>query len=315
MSAGAGGGDRVALPVLGAVVETSDEPDFPDEGPATHTVLANVVLLRPTGAARASLADAGALRLRKGETVLLESDRGSALAVVAAPSRRQLVEPAPMPRVLRRATDTDLKAETRARIRDADALRLAGEAVRALNLPAKALRADVSRNGQRVVVHLSSEERIDLRVLGRQLNDALHARVEIRHVGLRDAAKAVGGVGACGLQLCCNTFLADFAPVSIRHAKDQGLALKPERVSGACGRLMCCLVYEEAFYRAQRALFPKVGKHVVTPKGAGRVRDVDVLARTARVALDGGGLETCPVDALQAASPAGPQAGGDGTPG
>ena len=126
---------------------------------------------------------------------------------------------------------------------------------------------------------------------------------EIRHVGARDAAKAIGGVGPCGLQLCCNTFLADFAPVSIRHAKEQGLALKPERVSGVCGRLMCCLVYEDAFYRSQRSLFPKPGKRVLTPKGEGRVRDVDVLARTVRVALTDAGVETFPVDALLPAAP------------
>ena len=185
-------------------------------------------------------------------------------------------------------------------------MRTTAEILRALNLPAKVLRVEISRTGQRVVVHLASEDRLELRELGRQLNNALRSRVEIRHVGARDAAKAIGGVGPCGLQLCCNTFLADFAPVSIRHAKEQGLALKPERVSGVCGRLMCCLVYEDAFYRSQRSLFPKPGKRVLTPRGEGRVRDVDVLARTVRVALTDGGMETFPVDELLPAPPIAP---------
>lgn len=287
-----------------ADVDPYGEPDFPDDTSPRNAVLMNVALVRIADAARATLADAGALLLRKGDTVLVEVDRGTTLAVVAFPSRRQLVEPRMMPRVLRRSDEGDLKAETRARLKEAEAVRTTTAIVASLNLPAKVLRAEVARSGQRVVVHLSSEDRIELRELGRQLNNALRSRVEIRHVGARDAAKAVGGVGPCGLQLCCNTFLADFAPVSIRHAKEQGLALKPERVSGVCGRLMCCLVYEDAFYRSQRSLFPKPGKRVMTPKGEGRVRDVDVLARTVRVALNDAGVETFPVDALSLATPA-----------
>ncbi len=261
----------------------------------------NVVLVRVPDAPRATLADAGSLLLRKGDTVLIEVERSTTLAVVAFPSRRQLVESRMLPRVLRRSDEGDLKAETRARLKEAEAVRAARAIVTTLKLPAKVLRAEVATNGQRVVLHLSSEDRIELRELGRQLNNALRTRVEIRHVGARDAAKAVGGVGPCGLQLCCNTFLADFAPVSIRHAKEQGLALKPERVSGVCGRLMCCLVYEDAFYRSQRSLFPKPGKRVMTPKGEGRVRDVDVLARTVRVTLNDAGMETFSVDALSLA--------------
>jgi cell fate regulator YaaT (PSP1 superfamily) len=289
-----------------AGVDPYGEPDFPDDTAGANAVLMNVVLLRVADAARATIADAGTLMLRKGETVLVEAERGTTMAVVAFPSRRQLVETRMVPRVLRRSDEGDLKAETRSRLKEAEAVRVTADILRTLGLPAKVLRAEISRTGQRVVVHLSSEDRIELRELGRQLNQALRSRVEIRHVGARDAAKAVGGVGPCGLQLCCNTFLAEFAPVSIRHAKEQGLALKPERVSGVCGRLMCCLVYEDAFYRSQRSLFPKPGKRVLTPKGEGRVRDVDVLARTVRVALADGGVETFPVDALLPAAPIAP---------
>jgi cell fate regulator YaaT (PSP1 superfamily) len=128
----------------------------------------------------------------------------------------------------------------------------------------------------------------------------------VRHLGLRDAARVTGGIGPCGLQLCCNTFLAEFAPVSIRMAKDQGLALNPQRVSGVCGRLLCCLVYEDAFYRQQRARYPKPGKRVQTPRGEGSVRDVDVLASTVRVALRDGALEAFALDDVTPLEPAAP---------
>ncbi|MBK6531162.1 MAG: hypothetical protein IPF99_16570 [Deltaproteobacteria bacterium] len=296
---------RVHLPLesFAADVDPYGEPEFPDDASPASAVLMNVALVRVADASRATLADAGTLLLRKGDTVLVEADRGVTMAVVAFPSRRQLVESRMVPRIVRRSDEGDLKAEARARLKEAEAVRTTSALLRSLDLPAKVLRVEISRTGQRVVVHLSSEDRIELRELGRQLNQALRSRVEIRHVGARDAAKAIGGVGPCGLQLCCNTFLADFAPVSIRHAKEQGLALKPERVSGVCGRLMCCLVYEDAFYRSQRSLFPKPGKRVLTPKGEGRVRDVDVLARTVRVALTDAGVETFPVDALLPAAP------------
>ena len=302
---------RVHLPLEShaAGVDPYGEPDFPDDASAPGAVLMNIALVRIADAPRATLADAGTLLLRKGDTVLVEAERGVTMAIVAFPSRRQLVESRMVPRILRRSDEGDLKAEARARLKEAEAVRTTMGILRTLSLPAKVLRVEISRTGQRAVVHLSSEDRIELRELGRQLNIALRSRVEIRHVGARDAAKAIGGVGPCGLQLCCNTFLSDFAPVSIRHAKEQGLALKPERVSGVCGRLMCCLVYEDAFYRSQRSLFPKPGKRVLTPKGEGRVRDVDVLARTVRVALTDGGMETFPVDELLPAPPvAGPPA-------
>jgi cell fate regulator YaaT (PSP1 superfamily) len=176
---------------------------------------------------------------------------------------------------------------------------MAREQLAALGLAAKVIRAEVPLGGGRVTVYLCSEERLELRELARRLGAGLRARVELRHAGLRDAARIVGGVGPCGLQLCCNTFLAEFAPVSIRMAKDQGLALNPQRVSGVCGRLMCCLVYEDAFYRAQRAAFPRPGRAVETPRGAGRVREVDVLARTVRVALADGSLATLALDEVR----------------
>lgn len=300
---------RVALPLLAdaAPLDEFGEPDFPEGEWPEHGVLLQVAYVRKGDGARSVPCDAGPMTLRHGESVFVEGERGLDLATVTAPPRREFVRARPALRVTRRASKNDLEAETRTRLREADGRRVATDLARAQSLAAKVVRVECSPSGNRTTVYLASEERVELRDFGRAITAALKGRVDIRHVGVRDAAKAVGGVGPCGLQLCCNTFLTEFAPVSIRHAKDQGLALNPQRVSGVCGRLMCCLVYEDAFYRQQRALFPKQGRRVATPRGEGRVRDVDVLARTVRVVFPDGQSEAFTVEDVRAV--AAPQGG------
>jgi cell fate regulator YaaT (PSP1 superfamily) len=293
----------VALPMILADAAPADdfgEPDFPEGEWPESGVLVQLAYVRKGDAARSVPCDAGAITLRRGEVVFVEGERGLDLATVTATQRREFVSARPALRVVRRASKGDLEAETRTRLREAEARRVATDLARAQSLAAKVVRVECSPSGNRTTVYLASEERVELRDFGRAITAALKGRVDIRHVGVRDAAKAVGGVGPCGLQLCCNTFLTEFAPVSIRHAKDQGLALNPQRVSGVCGRLMCCLVYEDAFYRQQRALFPKQGRRVTTPQGEGRVRDVDVLARTVRVVFPDGQSETFTVEDVKA---------------
>ncbi len=307
---------RVYLPLSAqsAELDPLGEPEFPEYDWPEGATLAGVAMVRTPDASRATPVDAGNAVLRKGDTVVLEGERGVDLAVVTSPPRRQMVSARLPQRVLRRAGEADLRAEARMRIREADATKIAAKVVHELKLPAKVVRVECGLTGARTVVHLASEERLELRDVARALTTALRGRVEIRHVGVRDAAKNLGGVGPCGLQLCCNTFLSEFAPVSIRHAKDQGLALTPQRVSGVCGRLMCCLVYEDAFYRQQRALFPKQNKRVITPKGEGRVRDVDVLARTVRVLFPDGGVEIFSVEEVRSATAPDPSRAGAAAP-
>jgi cell fate regulator YaaT (PSP1 superfamily) len=294
----------VELPLLLAPPPVDDlgEPDFPEGDWPDGGMLLNVAYVRREDGARPIACDVGAMTLRRGEVVFVEGAHGIALATVATAPRREYLPTRPPLRALRRPSQNDLEAETRTRLREAEVRRMALDLLRSRALDVKVVRVECARSGNRTTVYLANEERIELKDFARALGSALRGRVEIRHVGVRDAARSLGGVGPCGLQLCCNTFLADFAPVSIRHAKDQGLALTPQRVSGVCGRLMCCLVYEDAFYREQRALFPKQNKRVVTPHGEGRVRDVDVLARTVRVLFPDGSIETFPVEDVRAVS-------------
>jgi cell fate regulator YaaT (PSP1 superfamily) len=125
----------------------------------------------------------------------------------------------------------------------------------------------------------------------------------MRQIGARDEAKMVGGIGSCGRELCCSTWLPAFVPVSIKMAKDQGLVLNPSKVSGQCGRLKCCLVYEQDLYKEMKKSLPKVGKRVATPAGEGKVVELDVLRQRVRVWFDQGGSEVFPPDALRLLTP------------
>jgi len=241
------------------------------------------VKLTPTG--RTLACDAGELTLRRGERVVIEDDRGPELATVAVASGPRPA-PGPLPRVLRLADARDLaRAEANER-RGAEALASGRALARERALPMKLFRVELHHGGTRATFYFASETRVDFRELVRELSAKHHLRVEMRQVGARDEAKLVGGIGSCGRELCCSTFLPRFAPVSIKMAKHQNLVLNPTKVSGQCGRLKCCLVYEEASYVEAAKTLPKQGKRVSTPDGAGRVGDVDVLAGRVRVYFD-----------------------------
>jgi cell fate regulator YaaT (PSP1 superfamily) len=253
--------------------------------------LYNTVTVRGLRGHRSREYDAGDSVFAPGDLIAVEGESGSAgLGTVVRPNRRQVVR-GRLPRVLRRAQASELSVETRDKRREQEVYRIARHVTNALNLPIKIVRAQAEPNGK-TVVFFASEDRIDFRELFRRVSAAAQGRVELRQLGVRDAAKMLGGVAPCGLQLCCTSFLREFAPVSIKMAKEQGLVLNPQRVSGLCGRLLCCLTYEDALYRAQRKLLPKLGKRVLTPRGPGKVRDVDVLAQTIRISLETGEIVT-----------------------
>jgi len=247
--------------------------------PDAHVNVAGVKLT-PTG--RTLACDAGTLTLRRGERVVIEDERGPELATVAVPSAPRPAETR-LPRVLRLADARDIARAAANERRAVEALALAREQARERGLPIKLFRVEFHHGGARATFYFASETRVDFRELVRELSTRHHVRVEMRQVGVRDEAKLVGGIGSCGRELCCSTFLPRFAPVSIKMAKHQNLVLNPTKVSGQCGRLKCCLVYEEASYVEAARHLPRAGKRVRTPDGVGRVGDVDVLAGRLRV--------------------------------
>jgi cell fate regulator YaaT (PSP1 superfamily) len=231
--------------------------------------------------------------------------------VATAPTRKQQRERTAR-RVIRRAGEHDLKAEHDGDADRAKALRIAKDVAAALRLPLKVFRVDLSGplgRGGKVNVYYNTDERLDLRDFVRDLGHKTGGRIELRQLGTRDEAKAVGGIGSCGLTLCCTTWLPDFVPVSIKMAKDQGLVLSPTKIAGQCGRLKCCLVYEQAGYAEMRKGLPKLGKRVVSARGEGRVVEVDVLRQRLRVSYGMGDTEVLPASEVKPLFPPGGQPG------
>lgn len=241
--------------------------------------------------------DPGAYEPRVGDKVLVPTDDGPEVAecVWAA---EEVAEPiGGLPVLAGLATAADLERDERNRRRRAEARVVTRRLVREHGLPMKIVGIDYLDRGdaQRFTVYFSAPQRVDFRELVRALGRALSARVELRQLGPRDEARVQGGIGPCGRDLCCATFLKDFEPVSVRMAKDQDLPLNPLKISGACGRLLCCLKYEHPLYQDFRAEAPPVGAEVDTPEGGGRVVGHSVPAESVVVRLSASGQRTtCP---------------------
>jgi len=259
--------------------------------------LANVAGIKFREAGTLYEYDAGDAHYARGERVVVETERGPVVATVAVTARRTVVVD-PLRRIVKRAGADEERARERLEKREREAYEACRERIRARKLPMKLIRAELPLQGSKVVFYFASEERVDFRDLVKDLSHRLHGRIEMRQVGARDEAKLVGGIGDCGRELCCSTFLPAFAPVSIKMAKDQGLVLNPSRVTGQCGRLKCCLVYEHALYQEMRKSLPKVGKRVSTPAGEGRVVELDVLRQQVRVGFLEGGTQTFPASTV-----------------
>jgi cell fate regulator YaaT (PSP1 superfamily) len=187
------------------------------------------------------------------------------------------------------ATDEHLDRDERNRGRRAQAKVAAKRLIRKHDLPMKVVGVDYVDRDERITVYFSAPHRVDFRALVRELAATLSARIELRQLGARDEARVQGGIGPCGRDLCCATFLRDFEPVSVRMAKDQDLPLNPLKISGACGRLMCCLKYEHPLYQEFKADAPRIGAKVTVPEGEGRVVGHNVPSGTVVVRLSESG--------------------------
>jgi len=301
----------IALPPDLPLEPPSDDPD-----PLSYSLLetgsaqlgddvASVVGVRFVPAGRIQWCEAGDSDYAVGERVLVDSDRGQRLAWIATPPARRAVRDRNLRRVVRRANDNDLRGEREGEAERTTTLRLAKDKAAAMQLPLKVFR--IEKSGGRLNIYYTSDERLDLRDFVRDMGQATNMRIELRQLGVRDEAKVVGGIGSCGLTLCCTTWLPEFVPVSIKMAKDQGLVLSPTKVSGQCGRLKCCLVYEQAGYAELRKGLPKLGKRVISQRGEGRVVEVDVLRQRVRVSYGAGDTEVLPATEVKPMFPSGNQ--------
>ena len=228
------------------------------------------------------------LQFAEGDGVIVETSRGVEFGecVQANTMIDEMELTAPLRPVLRAATPEDVENVEKNKEKEEKAFRICQEKITEHGLDMKLVEVEYSFEGNKILFFFTSEGRVDFRALVKDLAGTLHARIELRQIGVRDEAKMLGGLGICGRPFCCSQFLNEFQPVSIKMAKTQNLSLNPTKISGTCGRLMCCLKYEQDAYVDLVKRAPKADSFVETPDGAGTVTNVNLLRETVQVRLD-----------------------------
>jgi cell fate regulator YaaT (PSP1 superfamily) len=239
--------------------------------------------------------------VEEGEYVVVETSRGLEVArVVVSPHQVVLAElTEPLKPIMRRATEEDIERSERLKAKAAEDVVVVRRLVQQRDLPMKVIHASYNLEGNRLTVFFTSEGRVDFRDLLRDLAQELHVQVQLRQVGPRDQAKAVGGYGRCGRRLCCTSWLTTFPAISIKMAKEQNLPLNPSKISGMCGRLLCCLAYEDDTYKQLKAQLPKPGTLVSTPSGNAKVLAVNALRQAVTLQMETFAVVELPAAALQ----------------
>lgn len=231
----------------------------------------------------------GKFHIRQGDKVIVETARGVEFgSVVIGPKEIKDEEVMqPLKSVIRIATEEDKRAEEKNREKEKEAFKICLEKIRKHNLDMKLINAEYTFDNNKVLFYFTADGRIDFRELVKDLAAIFKTRIELRQIGVRDETKILGGMGICGRPLCCHTYLSEFAPVSIKMAKEQNLSLNPTKISGVCGRLMCCLKNEQETYEYLNKKLPNTGDMVTTPEGIkGEVQSVNVLWQQVKVIVD-----------------------------
>lgn len=252
--------------------------------------MAIVVSVKFKDAGKPYYFDPGKETLAKGDPVIVDTARGLVFGEVTQENQEVPDESVikPLRPVVRRATAEDIRRDRENRRKEKDALAICEKKIAEHKLDMKLVDAECAFEGNKMLFYFTSDGRVDFRDLVRDLAATFHTRIELRQIGVRDEAKLLGGIGICGQPFCCSRFLNDFYPVSIRMAKDQGLSLNPTKISGCCGRLMCCLNYEQNVYDELIKITPRVGAAVQTPQGIGQVMSVSILEQKVKVRYEGG---------------------------
>lgn len=229
----------------------------------------------------------GDLDIKKDDNVIVETSRGIEFGVCVIGKRtipeENIVQP--LKEVIRKATDEDEKKNKENKKKEIEAFDICNEKIKKHNLVMKLIDVEYTFDNNKVIFYFTAEGRVDFRELVKDLATVFRTRIELRQIGVRDEAKMIGGLGPCGRAMCCSTFLGDFAPVSIKMAKEQNLSLNPTKISGICGRLMCCLNYEQEAYEKIRCKLPSVSSIVDTPFGRGEVVSNSVVKEMVKVKI------------------------------
>ncbi len=236
------------------------------------------------------------IKFEQGEYAIVETARGVECGEVATANREEnddnIVHP--LKKVIRKATDDDLNKLEQNKLKEKEALKTCESLVMQHGLDMKLVDVEYTFDNSKIMFYFTADGRVDFRALVKDLASVFRTRIELRQIGVRDEAKMLGGLGVCGKPFCCSSFLGEFQPVSIKMAKEQGLSLSPVKISGTCGRLMCCLKYEQEAYTDLLRRTPKVGAIVKTPLGKGVVVENNLLTQTLKVKMDNTPDEAAP---------------------
>jgi cell fate regulator YaaT (PSP1 superfamily) len=263
--------------------------------------MVKIVGVRFKNAGKLFYFDPGELWPNPGDYVIVDTSRGQTFGQVITGMREtdeELIE-APLKPILRIATEEDGMHMRENEAFEKKAFDICYRKIKEHQLEMKLVQVEQTFDNSKLVFYFTANGRVDFRSLVKDLASVFHTRIELRQIGVRDEARMIGGLGPCGLPICCGAFLGDFQPVSIKMAKEQNLSLNPTKISGVCGRLMCCLKFEDEHYVQARKRMPKMGKDVETPDGFGTVVDLNILKETVSVRIhhdDSNEIKTYPCD-------------------
>ncbi len=234
--------------------------------------------------------DANGFEVRPGDYVIVDTSRGNDLGEVTMGPRDIDEETwhTPLKKTIRIATEQDIQHSVENRQKEKEAFSICQKKIAEHKLEMKLVSVEYAFDNSKILFFFTANGRVDFRSLVKDLASIFKMRIELRQIGVRDEAKMLGGLGPCGRPICCGSFLDQFQPVSIKMAKEQNLSLNPTKISGVCGRLMCCLKYEQEHYEMTRKKMPKIGKEIITPDGTGPVTDLNIVKETIFVRLTNG---------------------------
>lgn len=273
--------------------------------------MVNVIGVRFQNAGKLYFFDPGSFWPTPGDFVIVETARGIEFGEVVTSMREindELLQ-TPLKKVVRVATAQDVRHAQENKAGEKEAYAICQKKIAEHKLDMKLVSVEYTFDNSKILFYFTANGRVDFRSLVKDLAAVFKTRIELRQIGVRDEAKMLGGLGPCGRPICCGSFLGDFQPVSIKMAKEQNLSLNPTKISGVCGRLMCCLKYEQDNYEQTRKRMPRVGKEVITPDGTGVVWDLNIIKETVRVRIqkgDSSELRDYPVEDIQRPGQAAP---------
>lgn len=249
--------------------------------------MATVIGIRFKDAGKIYYFDPGDFEIEAGDFAIVETVRGVEYGEVVL-SKRELSDDEivkPLKKVIKKADETDARKVAENKQKEKEAFDICCQKIEKRELDMKLISVEYTFDCNKIIFYFTANGRVDFRELVKDLASVFKARIELRQIGVRDEAKMLGGLGPCGRCVCCSSFMGDFQPVSIKMAKEQSLSLSPTKISGLCGRLMCCLNYEQEYYESVINILPRVGDEVKTPDGKGTIIEVNALTQTVKVKL------------------------------